>query len=431
MACINRKRRDRVGRTNEHRCPAWWPRAVTIEYLDCRDYGGPDEIWAFNFDRLRQDDVRRALEERKVVIHGTVFHNVHEVTWRTRAVGRLVSSVPIALSYAPEDAVPEGPVSPYNFPFVGNPISVWDPKLDLSRHFQVFEDGRLWQWKFADFTVVEGRDYGKWVSNEVDLDALDELHPRLAKLRNKPVRPGQPGHAEFVEEVRKLYAWLEASRAPIREKLWEVHLVKKKRFRGQSKVVAYAPPVLSQFEDFTVKDGELLTRFHAEPVFFRAMIKHCRRAKDLSIEPNSQLDEVYEERLQAVVNAAACVEAFVNVVALERVPQWERYEILQPEAKWHLCLLSHGKPDIFDAGREPYQTFGKVVELRNRWLHYKKPFERSRVASGTTITWLEARMSQSFVALLPVRVKQLIEELCGAIEYPLPSWLSSAPGWEV
>ena len=411
--------------------PAWWQTAIAIEYLDCRDYAGPEEIWVFNFDRLRPGEMRRAIKERKVVTHGTIFHNVHEFTLRTRAVGRFVSPVPVTLSVTQEDAVPEGPVSPYHFPFLGNPVSVWDPKLDLSPHFQVLENGRLWQWKFAEFIKVEGRNHSKWVSDEVDLDALDELHPRLGELRNSPVRPGQPGHQDFVEEVRKFYAWVETIRAPIREKLWDLHREKKKRLKGQGKVVAYVPPILSQFEDFTVRNGEIFTRFHAEPVFFRAMVKHCRRAKELSTAPNSHLDEIYEERLQTVVNAAACLEAFVNVVGSDRVSNWERYETLQPEAKWHLCFLTHGKSDAFDAGREPYQTFGKIVDLRNRWLHYKKPFERSRIASGTTVTWLEAKMGHPFVEILPERVKQLIEELCGAIEYPLPPWLRSAPGWDV
>lgn len=66
--------------------PSWWPQAVAIEYLECREYGGQEEIWKFDFDRLREDDLLQALEEVRVVIHGTVFHNVHEVTWRTRVV---------------------------------------------------------------------------------------------------------------------------------------------------------------------------------------------------------------------------------------------------------------------------------------------------------------------------------------------------------
>ena len=149
--------------------PDWWQTAIAIEYLDCRDYAGPEEIWAFNFERLIPDETRRAMKERKVVIHGTIFHNVQKLTWQTRVVGKLLSSVPVALSFTPEDLIPEGPVSPYHFPFVGNTYSVWDPKLDLSSHFQVLEDGRLWQWKFAEFIKVDGRKYGKWVSKEVNL----------------------------------------------------------------------------------------------------------------------------------------------------------------------------------------------------------------------------------------------------------------------
>ena len=174
------------------------------------------------------------------------------------------------------------------------------------------------------------------------------------------------------------------------------------------KIVDYAPPILSQFEDFSVKNGKILTRFHAEPVFFRAMVKHCRQAVELTTVANSRLHDIFEERLQAVINAAACLEALINVVGSEQVHQWERYKKLSPEGKWHLCLLAKGKSNIFNTACEPYQTLGTIISLRNYWLHYKQTFERTFIYSNTTITWLEAKMSNSFIEHLPERVRQII-----------------------
>lgn len=91
-----------------------------------------------------------------------------------------------------------------------------------------------------------------------------------------------------------------------------------------------------------------------------------------------------------------------------------------------IALKSH-----IDMSREPYQTFGKVIDLRNWWLHYKKPFERARITAGCSISWIEAKMSASFIETLPERVRQLITEICTSMNCTVPTWTQSGPGWEV
>ena len=108
-------------------------------------------------------------------------------------MGRLFSSVPVAAAISKGYLIAERLVSAHHQVFIGNPIRVWDPKLSFSSHFQVLEDGQLWQWKIADFVSVQGRSYAKWVSEEINLESLDEVHPRLAELRYAPVKAGQPG----------------------------------------------------------------------------------------------------------------------------------------------------------------------------------------------------------------------------------------------
>lgn len=343
---------------------------------------------------------------------------------------RLISSIPASISISSDDMIPNGPVSPNHILFLGNPIEVWDPKLNFSNYIQVLEDGNFWQWKVADFISVEGRNYGKWVSDEINLEALDDISPRLDKLRNPPIKPNEPGYNAFKKQVEEFYTWLETIRQPLREQLYELHLRKRKAYAGPSKIVEYDPPLLSKFEDFTVKDGNILTRFHAEPVFFRACLSHCQKASTLN-SSEDQLDEIYQERVEAVITAAVFLEAFINKVGTERVPDWDLYESLKPLAKWHLCLLSGGKDHQFQLDREPYQTFEKVVNLRNDWVHYKHPIRPVRRTTAKTITWIEAKMGHNFIESLPNRIRDLIKELCESIDYPIPEWLKSGPGWEV
>jgi len=417
----------------QRKVPSWWVEAVAIEYLDCRVFAGDAEIWDFRLEDLDPAALGAALDQSRVVIlHGTIYDNVHPNVLRERLAGRLVSRVPVPLVTDERHLIPNGAVSAYHTVLHQNSLHVWDPKLSFSGDFQVLEDGTLWQWRIAEFVKVEGRNYGKWVSDEVDLEALDEIHPRLAELRNRPVRPGQPGHTEFADRVKELYAWVDEIRKPIREALYEIHKRRREEL-GDSSTVTSAPPLLSKFEEFSVRDGEVATRFHVEPVLYRTCVVHSRQATEIGRGEDAEyrLDEIYQERIETVICAAACLEAFINAIGQERVPRWELYEQLPVKAKWHLCLVSCDEEERFQPDREPYQTLGKVVELRNRWLHYDRTSEKVRRSGKGAITWIEAKMSRDFVERIPDRIRELIEELCSALKIPAPPWLRPAAGWEL
>lgn len=419
--------------SSKARLPYWWIDAVVIEYLDCRSFAGQNEIWEFHIGAVPEELIIEALNKHNVVVFGTIVQNVHEEVFKSRLIGRMISAVPVPVGITPEDLIPNGQISPYHFPFRPNPIEKWDPKLDFSSHFQVFDEDKLWQWKIAEFISVEGRSYGKWVSDEIDLEVLDEITPKLAELRNPPIRPGQPGHSDFQKRVEEFYNWLEQIRRPITNQLYEIHSLKKKHVKGASKIITFDPPILSKFEDFTVDDGKMKTRFHAEPVFYRACVAHCRKASELSSSDRveDKLDEIYQERVEAVITAAACLEAYINTIGSELIPRWKLYTQLSPEAKGHLCLLSKGNEHIFEPDREPYQAFGKIIDLRHRFLHYKKNRENVRITTTATITWIESKMGYDFVNKLPRRIRDLIRELCDAIEIPIPAWFESDSVWKV
>ena len=246
--------------------PQWWVEAVAIEYTDCRDFATRDEIWTFNFDRVSQQTLEKAVLSHRIVVYGTIWHNVHDVVFRQRLIQRMVSDIPVPLVKEPHDAIGEGPISDYHFPFLGNPVDVWDPKLDFSTHFQVLDVRQLWQWHIADFVPVEGCTYGKWISSEVDLEPLDQIRDRLASLRNPVIKPDEPGHAEFKSKVDNFYQWLDQIRQPILHALEDVHRAKRLAQASPSKATKDTPPLLSRFETFTVQRGEICSRFFVAPV---------------------------------------------------------------------------------------------------------------------------------------------------------------------
>ena len=76
----------------------WWVQAIAIEYTDCREYATGDEIWKFNFDKVSEHDLEQAVRSHRVVVFGTLVHNVHEPVRSFRAIERLASDIPVRLA---------------------------------------------------------------------------------------------------------------------------------------------------------------------------------------------------------------------------------------------------------------------------------------------------------------------------------------------
>lgn len=419
--------------------PEWWVEAVAIEYADCRDFATRDEIWTFNFDRVTQVALEEAVRSRRVVVYGSICHNIHIDVFSTRAVERLVNGIPVPLIKEPDDALAEGLISDYHFPFLGNPIDVWDPKLHFSTHFQILDEGQLWQWRVAEFVPVEGRNYGKWMASDVDLEPLDQIHKRLSSLRNPVVKPGEAGHADFRLKVKEFYQWLDEIRQPILCRLEGVHHAKLVSQKDSSKITKRIPPLLSRFETFTVRDGEIYTSLFAAPIFFRAARQHALRAEELvssargGSELVAQLDDVYQERAIAIVLGSACLEAFINSVGFEHFPDiWRQIEQMPMEAKYQVFLVLKGKGNLFKPDQAPYQFLIRLKKSRNSLIHFKSDYHKVKQAGKGSVTRSEYRdMPRQLVSDLPDHLHRLIKELCQETGIPVPKWLTPQPqlGW--
>jgi hypothetical protein len=325
--------------------------------------------------------------------------------------------------------IPEGKVPEHHVPAFDNPLSVVDPKMSFGSHIQVFDEGNIWQWRIATFATVQGRNYGKWTSDEIDLDSLDVVTPRFREIDAARARNG----GIFPEgALREFYGWLESIRVPLRAKLMDLHRAKKAALPPGDALVSVAPPLLSSFETFSIEDGKMRTRFDAAPILFRAMVRHCRRATELHAIPHAFLDEQYSERIEAVISGAACLEALVNTVGLRLVPDWQQmFDHEPPTEKWLQCLKQKGKDGLFQTGRQPYQSFTKLITLRNTWMHHKPIEEYVKQGGKGGMTTIERNMGALFISELPSQVRALIREFFTAIGEETPYWLDTRPGWDV
>ena len=415
--------------------PPWWIKAIAIEYTNCRDFATRDEIWTFNFDKLSERDIEEVVESHHFIVCGTVYHNVHEDVYPHRLIDRLTSDVSLVLVDEPDDMIVEGKASDYHFPVLGNSIDICDPKLDFSIHFQVLDNGQIWQWRIAKFMSVEGRKYGKWISSDLDLEPLDQIHDKLALLRNNIIKPGETGHKEFKKKVEEFYRWLDKIRYPILSKLGQIHKSRKAK-SSKSKTTTDIPPLLSRFEKFSIIDSRIHTKFLAETIFFRSCVQHSRKAEELVVglktdrEIIDKLDEIYQERATTIILATACLEAFLNGLGYEYLPKlWKKIEKLSLKTKWQLFSILKSNKGLHNAGKEPYQSLGKLIRYRNLLIHYKPQYKEVQKKKSKTISYTENNLPRKFVHNLPKTLEKLIQELCKGNDLPIPPWANPKTGW--
>ena len=195
---------------------------------------------------------------------------------------------------------------------------------------------------------------------------------------------------------------------------------------------------MSRFQTFTVRNGEIWTRFSATPVFFRASHEHAAAAEKLissthtDMELIDKLDNIYQERASAIVFACSCLEAFINGLIQEHFPSlWKGVEQLPVTAKWQLFLWLKGKRNVFVPSRQPYQTLLEVVRSRNSLVHFKSEYHKAALhGNGKMVTHTENHlMPRDLVRDLPDRLRELIKELCQATGITVPVDNPTATSW--
>lgn len=72
----------------------------------------------------------------------------------------------------------------------------------------------------------------------------------------------------------------------------------------------------------------------------------------------------------SIISSAIGCEAYINEFMMERIDEWESLEKLGPKNKWIIVAkMITGK--TFDKGKEPFQSFSKLIRLRNDLVHFK------------------------------------------------------------
>lgn len=416
--------------------PYWWIESIAIEYTECREYAENGKIWTFNWNKLSEDDLKNTIQTHEVVIRNYLIHNIHKDVFPHRAANQFAGGILPNMAEESGDIIPEGLVSYYNFPFQSNPIETVDPKLTFSQWFQVLDDGRLWQWRIAEVRQVDGQKYSRWISDEIDLEPINQINEQLVLLQRSIIHTGEPGYNEFKQKVEQFYNWVNEIRDSILSELYNIHLSKKKKQKHFPKATTTIPPLLSNFETYTIRNGKYYSKFFADPIFYQGCIQHAKRAEEIANSINNErelaarLDEIYQERAIAIILGATCIEAFINRLLYEQCPKlWKTIERSSKRSslkyKLNQYLISKKGNNLSDIKQSANQFLEKLIKCRNMLVHFKCDYQELKQCKEKPVTYIGCKLTKEFNRDLSEKLSDLIKVLCENTGLPIPKWLDS------
>jgi len=129
----------------------------------------------------------------------------------------------------------------------------------------------------------------------------------------------------------------------------------------------------------------MTVRTAIESILYNLACQHATAAENASKIGNHE--EELSSSIQTIILAAACMEAFTNEEAIEILKEeFYRYDKGLIDVHCRPFTQARGHPRLedkwcevtnrisnkqFDKGKEPFQGFQRLVELRNEILHYK------------------------------------------------------------
>jgi hypothetical protein len=362
MVVYGEKRLEKISKKLS--LPYWWIQSVVIEYFPCRRFLEDGELWTFDFD-LFDDNLISSIPEKKVVI--PEYYIAQNVT--PKQVSERILSTFSGQKISPlkkEDADPEGFINETAFPFLGNPIDVWDPKLGFHKISVINDNGRFFVWHIAELYNINEK--SSWHKSDLfGLTPLWEVYAKLMSLRkNEILKNPTVEHRKLAE---KYYTEYEKTRIPLREIIWNYHLQKQQQIEGINNQTDY----FTIFETIIKDDNTKITRTNLEPIFYRSAIRNKELAKissERSVKEYNQqftYDEI-EYSIMSIISSINCLEAFINSLNEQYILNINPMDRIRD--KWK-NVAKKLIPNIILNDQDSFKTFSKFVDWRNDVVHYK------------------------------------------------------------
>lgn len=409
--------------------PTWWIQSVVIEYLPCRRFAENGKLWVFDFTIFPDKLISTIRKHQHVVIPQYIlFQNIRPRDLAYRAPKLITGESKVLLDNI--DLIPEGIVNRSTFPFSGNPIDSWDPKLGFNEYAVVFDNGYFYQWKIAQLYNIDNK--STWYKSDLfNLLPLWKVYEKLTACLDNPT-------FEFKEKIEKLYVELEKARKPLRQKIWDYH-IQHKVDHDTKRANVSEPPLASFFDYIRVTGSGYETESHMEPLFYRAAIRNYsmaaearKKQKDPESKNEAIIDEI-EYSAMCIISATSCLESYINYVIQKYLPEESSIfdETSSHRQKWLWVPAALDLPSKFHATLPPYKLFSDLVQWRNKAIHHTPQFTKVKIHKSSSYkgsvshTYSIFNVENAKVALDAVR--KMISKLSEGGKIPLPKWFTIAP----
>jgi hypothetical protein len=412
--------------------PSWWIVSVIVEHFPCRRFAENGKLWVFDFT-IFPDRLISTIRKRQVVIPQYIlFQNIRPKDLAYRAPKLMTGQSKFPLDNI--DLVPEGIVNRSAFPFSGNSIDSWDPKVGFNEYAVVFDDGYFYQWRIAELYDINSK--SSWYrSNLFDLLPLWKIYRGLTNYLNQDLE--NPTFASK-KEIEKLYMELEKVRTPLRQEIWEYHVQQKTHY-DTTKVNVSEPPLASIFDYIRVTSSGYETESHMEPLFYRAAIRNYsmaeearKRQKDPESKDEAIIDEI-EYSSMCIISATSCLESYINYIIQKYLPDESSIfdETSSHRQKWLWVPSALDLPFKFHITSPPYKLFSDLVQWRNKAIHHTPQFTKVKIHKSSSYkgsvsyTYSVFNLENAKVAIGAVRM--MISKLSEGGKIPLPKWFTISP----
>lgn len=409
--------------------PYWWTESVIIEYFPCRRFLNDGELWTFDFNIFEEKLVNSICDKHVIIPQYYIAQNIKPEDLSQRTLLNIIGSPTIPLKK--EDLFPEGKLNHTAFPYLGNSISMWDPKLNFHTHAVILDGDSFYQWEVAQLDSQFTKTSSWFKSQLFDLIPLWEIYSKLMQYRTQEIFSNPT--KEIRKKVEDDYKKLEAIRKPLREEIWKYHIKKKGGIANISIPSTFIPPKLTVFDTFSLMDGKYQVRTHLEPLFYRFALRSLKLSKNAHENFEKSQDQTFalaemEYSLITIMASASCLESYINFIIQEYANQYKKLK--DHKKQWFLVCKFLNPQNSFDIQASPYSDFVKVVDLRNDALHYLPEFQ----SPEGQFTLAYSKFSYDNAKIAVDIILPMIERLTENSVIPLPRWIekpvSSGGYWD-
>jgi hypothetical protein len=174
--------------------------------------------------------------------------------------------------------------------------------------------------------------------------------------------------------------------------------------------------------------GDLAIRMRSslEPRLYRLALDHSQKAQEAAKAGDHHRE--IDEALQAIVMAAACLEAFINAAHLqaggEPFADTDRTSVV---TKWIDVTRNISSGETFDKGTKVFQEMTRLFNDRNYVMHYKAGFEAPVSTPNGQVSAAKAKLTAANAARAVHAMAEGLEEFHRLTGASRPAWLDPDP----